>query len=232
MVLPFTPEIAETNPEEFVSQILVNALKIRVLLVGENFRFGHKQAGTPELLEECGYQFGFDSQFLHPVTLRGEVASSSVVRQHVQTGNMSRAARLLNRWFFVEGPVVPGHGIGSKQTVPTLNLRPAPGQVLPHGVFITETWDLTDGRHWPSITNAGVRPTFGGEDLTIETYLLSPLEGPAPKRIQVQFHRFVRAEQQFPDPAALKAQILRDVGRAQTYWRRMAYVPKLSPSVY
>jgi riboflavin kinase/FMN adenylyltransferase len=128
--------------------------------------------------------------------------------------------------------VVPGHGIGSKQTVPTLNLRPAPGQVLPHGVFITETWDLTDGRHWPSITNAGVRPTFGGEDLTIETYLLSPLEGSAPKRIQVQFHRFVRAEQQFPDPAALKAQILRDVGRAQTYWRRMAYVPKLSPSVY
>ena len=232
MVLPFTAEIAGMNPEEFVSQILLDALKIRIVLVGENFRFGHKQAGTPEVLEDLGYQFGFDSQFLHPITLRGEVASSSVVRQHLHTGNMSRAARLLNRWFFVEGPVVSGHGVGAKQTVPTLNLLPAPGQILPRGVYVTETWDPTTRRRWPSITNAGVRPTFGGEDLTIETYLLSPLEGRTPERIQVQFHRFIRAEQQFPDPAALKEQILRDVARAQTYWRRMSRVPNLTPSLY
>ena len=232
MVLPFTPEIAGTNPREFVSQILVDALKTQVVLVGENFRFGHKQAGTPELLRSLGGEFGFESQFLSPVTVRGEIASSSAVRKHLASGNVSRAARLLNRCFFVEGPVVSGHGIGSRQTVPTLNLKPAPGQSLPRGVYVTETFELSGGRRWPSITNAGVRPTFHGEELTIETYLLAPLDGETPDRIQVHFRHFLREERQFPDPGALKAQILRDVARAQTYWRRTARLSNLRSSIY
>lgn len=232
MVLPFTPEIAGTNPTEFVSQILVNALQTEVVLVGENFRFGHKQAGTPDVLQSLGGEFGFESQFLCPVTVRGEIASSSAVRRHLESGNVSRAARLLNRWFFVEGPVVSGHGLGSKQTVPTLNLRPVPGQILPRGVYITETLELPSGRRWPSITNAGIRPTFQGDQVTIETYLLGPLDGDTPDQIQVHFRRFIRAERQFPDPGALKVQILRDVARAQTYWRRVARIPRLIPSIY
>ncbi len=232
MVLPFTPEIAGTNPRDFVSQILVETLKTKVVLVGENFRFGHKQAGTPEVLRSLGNEFGFESQFLSPVTVRGEVASSSAVRNHLLSQNMSRAARLLNRWFFVEGPVVSGHGIGSKQTVPTLNLKPTPGQIVPRGVYVTETLELPSGRRWPSITNAGNRPTFQGEELTIETFLLGPLDGTTPEQIQLHFRRFIRAEQQFPDPAALKAQILRDVARAQTYWLRAARLPGLIPSIY
>lgn len=232
MVLPFTNEIAGTNPREFVSQILVESLKVGVVLVGENFRFGHKQAGTPATLRSLGQEFGFDSQFLAPVIVRGEIASSSAVRKHVSEGSVSRAARLLNRCFFVEGPVVSGHGIGSRQTVPTLNLLPDPDQVLPRGVFVTETLELPSGRRWPSITNVGNRPTFQGEELTIETYLLEPLAEPSPERIQVHFRRFLRAERPFPDAASLKAQILRDVGRAQTYWRRAANLSRLTPSIY
>jgi riboflavin kinase / FMN adenylyltransferase len=232
MVLPFTHEIAGTNPREFVSQILVESLKVGVVLVGQNFRFGHKQAGTPATLRSLGQEFGFESQFLEPVIVRGEIASSSAVRKHVSEGSVARAARLLNRCFFVEAPVVSGHGIGSRQTVPTLNLRPDPDQVLPRGVFVTETWELPSGRRWPSITNVGNRPTFQGEEVTIETYLLEPLAGPAPERIQVHFRRFLRAERPFPDAASLKTQILRDVGRAQTYWRRAANLSRLTPSIY
>jgi riboflavin kinase / FMN adenylyltransferase len=221
LVLPFTEALSQLSPREFVWKILVNTLQTKAVFVGEDFRFGHKQAGNSQTLRTLGTEFGFVSQFVEPVAVRGQVVSSSVIRQYLCAGNVSRAARLLGRCFAVAGPVVSGRGIGSKQTVPTLNLRPIPGQVLPRGVFVTETLDLDAPRRWQSITNVGVRPTFGGEELTIETYLLSPLDGNPPQRIEVQFHHFVRQERQFANPEALKRQILNDVGRAQTYWRRL-----------
>jgi riboflavin kinase/FMN adenylyltransferase len=232
LVLPFTREIARLTPDEFVSQILVDALETRAVFVGENFRFGYKQAGTPETLRALGKQFGFVSEFLKPIHFRGEIVSSSLIRRYLASGNVSRAARLLGRCFFIDGPVVAGHGVGTKQTVPTLNLRPHHGQLVPRGVYITETVDPSTSRRWPSITNVGVRPTFGGDELMIETFLLTPLEGKTPEHIQVQFRRFVRAERQFPNPEALKAQIMQDVSRAQIYWRRVARLAEPAPSIY
>jgi riboflavin kinase/FMN adenylyltransferase len=88
-------------------------------------------------------------------------------------------------------------------------------------VFITETKDLDDGRSWHSISNVGTRPTFDGHELTVETFLLSPFASPDPRQIAVEFRRLVRAERAFPDATALREQILRDVGRAQAYWRRV-----------
>lgn len=232
LVLPFTAEVARLTPEQFVSQILVGGLKTQAVFVGENFRFGHRQTGSPDVLRTLGSQFGFISQFLKPVSFRGEIVSSSLIRRYLASGNVSRAARLLGRCFVVEGSIVAGHGVGSKQTVPTLNLRPQPGQLVPRGVYITETIDLLEHRHWPSITNVGVRPTFGGDEVTIETFLLSPLEGRTPERIKVEFHRFVRHEQQFENAEALKAQILKDVAAAQKYWRRVTRLAEPSPSIY
>src|SRR5208283_287273 len=133
---------------------------------------------------------------------------------------VARAGRLLGRCYSLAGPVVSGHGIGSKQTVPTLNLRPSDDVVPANGVYITEVHDFDQDRRWPSITNIGTRPTFDGSDLSIESYLLSPLQDEPPKTIRVDFRRWVRAEQKFPDVTALKYQILRDVERARTYWRR------------
>ena len=222
LVLPFTPDIARLSPEDFVSRILVAALQTKGVFVGDNFRFGHRQAGTPEMLRTLAGQYGFASEFIHPVCLRHEIVSSSAIRQYLAAGNVSRAGRLLGHCFALEGEIVTGQGIGSKQTVPTLNLRPVPNQVVPRGVYITETFDARSHRRWPSITNAGIRPTFGGEELTIETFLLGPLDEPAPAQIEVRFRRFVRPERRFPDPAALKAQIFKDVARAQTYWRRLS----------
>jgi riboflavin kinase / FMN adenylyltransferase len=232
LVLPFTSEIARLTPDEFVSQILVHALQTQAVIVGENFRFGYKQAGNPEVLGALGKQHGFVSQFLKPVTFRGEVVSSSLIRRYLAAGNVSRAGRLLGRCFFVDGPIVTGHGIGAKQTVPTLNVRPHAGQLVPPGVYITETVDLLSSRRWPSITNAGIRPTFGGDELTIETFLLSSLEGATPERIQVNFRRFVRPEQKFASPEALKTQILKDVSTARKYWSRLQELAQPAPSIY
>jgi riboflavin kinase/FMN adenylyltransferase len=96
-------------------------------------------------------------------------------------------------------------------------------QVLPcTGVYITRTGDLDSGRRWNSITNVGYRPTFGGDEaLSIETFLLEPLEDSSPRRIRVELLQRVRDERKFDSPEALKSQILLDVTRAQAFFRRL-----------
>jgi riboflavin kinase / FMN adenylyltransferase len=229
VVLPFTPELARLSPRNFVSQILHDRLQARAIFVGGNFHFGHKQQGTPQTLQEMQAEFGFEVQIVPPVSYRGEIVSSSLIRGHLAAGKVARAGRLLGRCFSMQGEVVSGHGVGSKQTVPTLNLRAPAGQIVPRGVFVSETLEVGPGRWWPSITNCGVRPTFGGDELSIETFLLERLQGAAPNEIEVRFRRFIRSEQQFANAEALKAQILRDVGRANAYWRRAS---KLVSSIY
>jgi hypothetical protein len=152
------------------------------------------------------------------------MVSSTEVRRLIEAGNVSLACRLLERPYSVEGEIVSGHGIGSKQTVPTLNLRTS-AEVLPaDGVYITRTTDTEDGRSWQSITNIGMRPTFEGDRRTIETFLLSPFDGRTPERIRLAFLRRVREERKFESPDALKRQILRDVAIASRFFRKTSVV--------
>jgi riboflavin kinase/FMN adenylyltransferase len=222
LILPFDKAVAQLSPEQFVEEILVNKLGVRVVAVGDNFRFGHRQAGNTRVLRELGERFGFTTEVVPAVTIRGAAVSSSAVRRLVEAGSVTRAARLLERPYSLEGEVVSGHGIGHKQTVPTLNLRPT-AEVLPKtGVYITCTDDLDSRRRWQSVTNIGYRPTFDNDPaLSIETFLLEPMGGESPRRIRVSFLWRVRDERKFESPEALKAQILRDVGQAKAYFRRL-----------
>jgi riboflavin kinase/FMN adenylyltransferase len=221
LVLPFTREVAAWSAEEFVRDLLVRRLGVKAVVVGEDFRFGHKQEGNARMLEALGAKYGFQEVLVAPVAVRGERASSSRVRDWVARGRVDRAARQLTQPFALQGRVVSGQGIGSVQTVPTLNLEPD-SEVMPlAGVYVTRTRDLDDGRRWESITNVGVRPTFGGEALTVETFLLSRFEPPTPQRIVVEFLRRVREERKFESPELLKAQIFADVKRAQSVHQRM-----------
>ncbi|MDX2151492.1 MAG: bifunctional riboflavin kinase/FAD synthetase [Bryobacteraceae bacterium] len=220
LIVAFTEAFAQQTPDEFVRQILVEGLNARAVCVGDNFRFGHRQAGDIHALRVLGAQYGFEVHVIPGIKVRGRMASSSEIRNLIETGNVSLAGRLLGRPVTLAGEVIPGRGIGSKQTVPTLNLRTY-SEILPKiGVYITDTVDLNDGRRWPALTNLGHRPTFDGGDLSIETYLLAPLTGPTPERIQLTFCRRVRDERKFATPEDLKAQILRDVQTAQRYFRR------------
>ena len=221
LILPFTPDIAKLTPEEFVREILVGRLKARAVLVGDNFRFGNRAAGDAGTMEELGRNYGFSTEIVRAISWRGRVISSSAIRRLLEAGNVSLACRLLGRPYALQGPVVHGEGRGSKQTVPTLNLDTA-AEVLPRvGVYVTRTRESAGVRSWPSITNVGYRPTFNSHGLTIETYLLSSLEGAPPEEISVEFLRWVREERKFENAEALKVQILRDVGRAQAYFRRL-----------
>jgi riboflavin kinase / FMN adenylyltransferase len=221
-LIPFSPEFARLTPEEFVEQVLMRTLKARVVLVGEDFRFGHKQAGNLDTLRQLGERLGFTLEVTPGVERRGERVSSTAIRKLVSEGAVSRACRMLGAPFALEGAVVKGQGIGSKQTVPTLNLAPL-NEILPKtGVYVTRTRDLDSQRQWNSITNVGYRPTFGGEGITIETFLLDPLGDAHPERIEVSFLSFVREERKFGSPEALKTQILRDVKVAGGFHRRLA----------
>jgi len=221
LVLPFTPEVAALTPAEFVGGILVERLAARVVVVGDNFRFGRGQSGAVADLESCGQRLGFEVRIVQPVVWRGEAVSSSSIRKLVAAGDVARAARLLGRVFCLEGGVAAGHGVGARRTVPTLNLAPQSGLLPARGVYITCTQDLGSHRRWPSVTNVGFRPTFGGTELTIETHLLEPLEGADPVRIEVAFWGRIRDEIRFPTPEALRGQILRDVATAQRFFRRL-----------
>src|SRR5207237_74916 len=127
--------------EDFVRQILVDSLGARAVLVGDNFRFGHKHAGNVALLEKLGRELGFETEVVPAVTCRGRVVSSSVVRDLADAGNVALAGRLLERPFSLEGDVVSGRGVGSKQTVPTLNLAQAADLIPARGVYVSRTHD-------------------------------------------------------------------------------------------
>jgi riboflavin kinase/FMN adenylyltransferase len=230
LILPFTSEIAHLSPGQFVERVLVEKLRAGAVVVGDNFRFGHRQAGNTTLLRALGEQFGFVTEVVSAVTVRRTAVSSSAVRRLLEAGDVPRAARLLGRSYSLAGEVVSGHGVGHKQTVPTLNLRPD-SEVFPKtGVYVTFTLDLDTGRQWQSVTNVGYRPTFGGgEGITIETFLLEPLIGGSPRRIRVSFLWRLRDERKFENPDALKTQIFRDVARARAYFRRRADLVACSP---
>jgi riboflavin kinase/FMN adenylyltransferase len=220
-LLPFSREFSELTPEAFVRTVLIERMRARAIVVGDNFRFGNRQAGDVHRLEELGREYGFTTEVVHGVTLRGRTVSSTCLRQLIGSGKASTAWRMLGRPYSVEGEVVRGHGIGSRQTVPTLNLMTA-AEILPaNGVYVTCTHDLDDRRRWESITNVGTRPTFDGDTLTVETYLLSPLNGETPERIRVEFLYRLRDERRFASPDELKLQILRDVNRANSFFRRL-----------
>jgi len=218
VVMPFTLELSKLSPRDFVEKILVNQLRVRVLLVGENFRFGHKQAGDTQLLRELGKTQAFDVVSIPPVMAHGEVVSSTVIRREITEGEVTQAGRLLGRPFVLTGSIVSGTGTGSKFTFPTLNLR-VDQELLPAGgVYITRTLLQGESRSRRSVTNIGVRPTFDGTALSVETHLLDFSGTISAKRMELRFWKRLRAEKKFSGPEELRVQIAKDSASASRFF--------------
>ena len=220
VVLPFTKELSALTAEEFVKEILVRRLQVRTVVVGDNFRFGNKQAGDVKFLREIGMSEGFEVVVHTPVMIDGEVVSSTLIRKLVSEGHVRHAARLLGRPFALTGDVVSGTGTGRKFTFPTLNLRVEQELLPARGVYITRTALDGEPLSHRSVTNVGVRPTFNGTGLGVETHLLDYSGNFAPKRIEVRFWKRLRAEKKFSGPQELKEQIANDIATANRYFAR------------
>jgi riboflavin kinase/FMN adenylyltransferase len=218
VVMPFTLELSKLSPQEFVEKILVNELQVRALLVGENFRFGHKQAGDAQLLRDLGKVYGFDVASIPPIMAHGEIVSSTVIRREIAEGEVTQAGRLLGRPFVLTGSIVSGTGTGSKFTFPTLNLR-ADQELLPAGgVYITRTLLQNESKSRRSVTNIGIRPTFNGTALSIETHLLDFSGTISPKRMELRFWKRLRTEKKFSGPDELRVQITKDIASANRFF--------------
>jgi riboflavin kinase/FMN adenylyltransferase len=224
VVLPFTKELSLLAPEDFVDEILVRQLQVRAVVVGDNFRFGHRQGGDVKFLRELGMRDGFDVIVHEPVVVDGKVVSSTMIRKLIAEGDVTRAARMLGRAFALTGEVVPGTGTGRKFTFPTLNLRPEQESLPAKGVYITRTVLENELNSHRSVTNVGMRPTFNGTGLTVETHLLDYSGNFSPKRIEVRFWKKLREEKKFGGPEELKAQIAKDIGRANAFFARLRRV--------
>jgi riboflavin kinase/FMN adenylyltransferase len=218
VVMPFTLDLSKITPQEFVENILVAQLRVRTLLVGENFRFGHKQAGDARLLSELGKTHGFEVITISPVKAHGEIVSSTVIRREVTDGDVSQAGRLLGRPFVLTGEIVKGTGTGSKFTFPTLNLRPEQELLPATGVYITRTLLEGETTSRRSVTNIGIRPTFNGTALTVETHLLDFSGSIRAQRMELRFWKRLRSEKKFSGPEELRIQIARDIFSANRFF--------------
>jgi riboflavin kinase/FMN adenylyltransferase len=231
VVLPFTHDLARLTPQEFVNQILVRDLQVRAVFVGENFRFGHKQAGNARMLLLLGAERGFDVVILPPVIHKREVVSSTIIRREIASGDVAHAARLLGRPFVLNGKVVSGTGTGRRFTFPTLNLAPEQELLPARGVYVTRTRIDGESRTRRSVTNVGVRPTFNGSALSVETHVLEPLGVATPGRIEVHFWKRLREEKKFSGPEELRIQIAQDIRSADKFFIRLRRVRSSRVSV-
>ena len=230
VVLPFTLELAKRAPQEFVEGILVRKLEVRAVLVGENFRFGHKQAGDTALLRALGRAHGFEVIAIAPVAAHGEVVSSTVIRREIASGELTQAGRLLGRPFVLTGEIVGGTGTGRKFTFPTLNLKPEQELLPAGGGYVTRT--LLDGENKSRrpVTNIGGRANFAGAELTVETHLLDFSGEVSAKRMELRFWKRLRAERKFSGPEELRVQIRRDIRAANQFFTLLRKFRVLRPS--
>ena len=222
VVIPFTEEFSHLSAHDFAAQILQQTLHAIEVHEGDNFRFGHgAQAGTKEL-EQLGRELGFAVVTQNALTVRGIPVSSSQIRQRIAAGEMSTARALLGRPFSIRSTQASGRGIGTRLTVPTINLA-AYSELLPaNGVYVTclKVGTGASAELFESVTNAGNRPTFGEDSYAIESHLLNfrPIDLGPETPLELSFLVRIRAEQRFASPEALKTQIMRDVAYARRYF--------------
>jgi riboflavin kinase/FMN adenylyltransferase len=221
VVLPFDVALASLSAREFVQSILVDAVAVRSLHEGGNFRFGHRaEAGVAEL-NAFGAEFGFAVHVHAPVRVRGLEVSSSAIRDYVASGDMTRARWMLGRPFEIRSTPARGRGIGTRLLVPTVNLAAYDGQLPAFGVYVTRL--TVAGRNFQAVTNVGNRPTFGAASFAVESYILNfePIELDDQTPLELEFLHRLRGEREWPSPEALKAQIFKDVAKAKRYFRLM-----------
>ncbi|HTW44962.1 MAG TPA: bifunctional riboflavin kinase/FAD synthetase [Acidobacteriaceae bacterium] len=219
IVIPFTREFSQLSALEFARDILLQSLQAAEVHEGDNFRFGHNASAGPAELARLGRELGFAVVAQPALYVRKLQVSSSIVRRFIAAGDMSTTRALLSRPFSIQSTPVRDRGVGSRHTVPTINLAPYYELLPADGVYVTRMKIGTE--RFDSVTNAGHRPTFGENKYAIESHLLNFHEiDLAPETpLELCFLSRIRAEQKFASPAALKEQILKDVAHTRRYFR-------------
>jgi riboflavin kinase/FMN adenylyltransferase len=210
----FDREFAAVSARDFVSEILVQKIGIKEIVVGYDYTFGHNREGDMNLLREMGNELGFVVHLVGPVQIHDTLVSSTSIRRLVQEGRVGEAKVLLGRDFEVQGTVVKGQNRGGRLLgFPTANLKPH-GELLPKkGVYAVKL--VIDDAVYNGVTNVGYNPTFGDTDLTVETHVLEFTGDLLGKTIKVLFIKRLRDEKTFKSLGELSDQIAQDITKAK-----------------
>ena len=213
--LPFSQSIAELSPEAFIDA-MQQVLHCERLFMGEDFSLGKNRTGTADVLAAMGKDKGFTTEIIEKDILDGDVISSTRIRGLLHAGKLSEAGKLLGYPFFFSGQIIHGDARGRKLGFPTLNVKIPEGKlILPNGVYAVNA--IIDGVRYASVTNVGVRPTFGLEDkgIVAESFLLETAGNFYGETARLEFIEMLREERRFESAEALKEQIGRDIRQAE-----------------
>ncbi|CAK7001781.1 MAG: Bifunctional riboflavin kinase/FMN adenylyltransferase [Desulfovibrio sp.] len=217
LVLPFTKAVAAMSAGEFVESVLVRALNVKELVIGFNFALGKNRSGNLTTLTALGEEHEFMVTQVQPVIVGRETVSSTLIREHISSGDMEKATLLLGRMHTVDGTVVPGEARGRTLGYPTANIEFPEMLLPPLGAYATWVQVFSDGAAEPrmSMTSVGTNPTFGGEKVTLESHLLDFSGDLYGKKVRLHFARRLRGEIRFKSVGDLVARLGHDAQAAR-----------------
>jgi len=216
LITPFDREFFNLSSDDFIQKILVNTLKAEEVVIGENFQFGKNREGNINTLRTLGSRLGFRVHEIPKVIKGGKTVSSSLIRSLLLEGKIEEANLLLGRYYEIEGKVIKGKDRGKILGFPTANIE-TENEIIPFGVYISLV--IINSNSYPSITNAGLRPTFGQQDMQIESYIIDFNQKLYGQEIVVRFIKKIRDEIKFKSPQELSLQINKDLGQAKAYFK-------------
>ena len=217
IVIHFDQAFSRIRAADFLREVVVDRLHAKEVYLGRGFFFGHNREGNIDLLRGVSSQLGFIADEVPEVRLRGKRIGSTMIRQLLTDGRVNLARRMLGRPYGVEGPVMRGDARGVDLGFPTANVQPHNRVIPRQGVYVTST--LIEGQWRRSVTNIGVRPTFGDAlEPSVETHVINWSGDLYGDVLRVRFLHRLRAEKKFGSIDELKAQIERDIARAERYF--------------
>ncbi len=215
LIIRFNEQFAATEPEDFVQQLVEHSKPLREICVGHEWSFGKNRRGNLELLKQFGARFDFGVVGIPPVTINGELVSSTTIRQAIEAGDLAKAALMLGREYAILGTVVTGDNRGKKIGFPTANLSAHNEQFPPNGVYFAKA--KLEGVIYPGVVNLGYRPTVDTRksERILEIHLFDFERDIYGRDLEVRFVRYLRAEKKFGSVEALARQIDCDVKQAR-----------------
>ena len=215
---PFVPAIMNMEPEVFIEKVLVTQLKAKHVIVGTDFRFGHKRKGDPQMLADLSERYNFKVEVLEKVYDKDREISSTYIREEIEKGHIEKANELLGYPYFITGEVISGRHLGSTIGIPTINQAPLMIKLLPpFGVYTSKT--KIGKATYQGVTNIGTKPTVRGIAVGIETNLFDCDRDLYDMMAKVELYHFQRLEQRFESIEELKEQLEKDVSNARQYWQ-------------
>lgn len=214
--IDFDYNISHTDPEDFITNVLMDKLKMKEVYCGFNYRFGYKAKGDTDLLMKVGRRRGFSIHVMDPVRVKGQIVSSTLIRDLILEGKVDECRLMLGRHYSIGGEVVRGNMIGRTIGFPTSNILIDENMVTPsNGVYVTRC--NYNFKQYEGITNVGIKPTIGDNKRVIETHIFDFNNDIYGREIKVEFIKKLRDEMKFPSVDALAEQIQKDCRAAREY---------------